>query len=70
MPIEAIVSEVLPVPFDQCPKCRRAFEPFLRGQVVRFDWWGLRKRIWALICYDCKEIVGYESIEIPRFSNG
>jgi hypothetical protein len=43
-----------------CPNCREPFYPFLRGQVVRFDWFGLRKRIYCLICWACKEIVGHE----------
>jgi len=61
-PIQAITSESMPVPFVFCPCCREPFRPFLRGQVVRFDWFGLRRRIWALICWACKDIVGYEAI--------
>ena len=57
MPIEAIRSQVMPVPLERCPHCgAEPFEPFLRGQVVRFDWFGLRKRIWALICWTCKGV--------------
>ena len=57
-------------PLTRCPKCREPFEPFLRGQVTRFAWFGLRKRIYSLICYACKEIVGHEekSIGIPMRS--
>jgi len=61
MPIEALLLEGKPTPFLFCPKCHEPFEPFLRGQVVRFSWFGLRKRIWCLICRACKEIVGYET---------
>jgi len=60
MPIEAIALPTKPVVFLSCPACAKPFEPFLRGQVARFDWFGLRKRIWCLICWRCKEIVGYE----------
>ena len=60
MPIEAVTLPGKPTPFTFCPKCREPFEPFLRGQVARFDWFGLRKHIFCLICWACKEIVGYE----------
>lgn len=66
MPLEALVSDGMPVPFKDCPKCKKPFDPFLRGQVARFAWWGLRKRIWCLICRACKEIVGHEEIPLPR----
>ena len=66
MPIEALLLEGKPTPFVACPKCGKSFDPFLRGQVARFDWFGLRKRIWCLICRQCKEIVGYE--DAPRVS--
>lgn len=52
------------MPIEKCPKCgAEPFDPFLRGQVQRrkFKWF-----LWdpwpycALICWNCKEIVGYE----------
>lgn len=58
-----------------CPKCQSDFVPFLRGQIYRslswailrgdFSWFVARWRgeYWpssALICWACKEIVGYE----------
>lgn len=53
-----------------CPHCgARPFEPFLRGQVGRSAWpwwaWLLPLERWrrpslALICWACKDIVGYE----------
>jgi len=43
-----------------CPKCNEDFRPFLRGMVVRFSWFGFVKKTYALICWECKEIVGYE----------
>jgi phage terminase large subunit GpA-like protein len=63
MPIEYIRLEGKPVPFVTCPKCGEIFYPFLRGMVQRrrFRWlfWGPWPYC-ALICRDCKEIVGYE----------
>ena len=45
-----------------CPKCGAApFDQFLPRQVVRFSWFGLRRRIYAVICRACKDIVGYEA---------
>ena len=69
MPIEAALLDGAPVPLGYCPKCYAApFRPFMRGQVQR----GML-RVWlarllsnreegycALICRECKEIVGYE----------
>jgi len=64
MPIEAAILYGQPSPLKECPKCHAApFRPFLRGQVQRskFKWlfWG-RRPYCALICRDCKDIVGYE----------
>lgn len=66
-PMQAIWSMSKPQPFDYCPKCEAApFECFLRGMVARFDWFGLRKRVWCVICRSCKEIVGHEEIPAPQ----
>lgn len=66
MPIEALKAMEMPLPFADCPKCKRPFVPFLRGQVARspfkFLFFGRRNDIWALICWACKDIVGYEAI--------
>jgi len=62
-PIEALIADNLPNPLRWCPRCRRPFSPFMRGQVTRFGWFGLRRRVWALICWACKDIVGWEAIE-------
>jgi hypothetical protein len=58
------VSDELPV---TCPACGNRFEPFLRFQVGRrpWPWWNLLclgppRPFLALICWACKEIVGYE----------
>lgn len=63
MPIECVQLAGRPVPYVLCPECGERFEPFLRGQVQRrrFKWflWGPWPYC-ALICWACKEIVGYE----------
>lgn len=69
MPIETVLLENQWIPFAECPECDKPFRPFLRGQVQRGpigqllawirgeqDWRGYC----ALICWECKEIVGYE----------
>ena len=64
MPIECALLEGQPVTLERCPKCgAQPFRPFLRGQVQR---WPYKYLFWvpqpfcALICWTCKEIVGYE----------
>ena len=52
----------------QCPRCqRKPFEYFLRGQVVRpkrFLWFlGPIRPYCAIICRNCKNVVGYEMPE-------
>jgi len=61
MPVEALLLARRPEPFKNCPRCGAPFESFLRGQVARFGWFGIRKRVWAVICWSCKEIVGHEA---------
>jgi hypothetical protein len=49
-----------PYPIKICPKCQSAFSPFLRG-LIKSYWRGwFRMKSSCLICYACKEIVGYE----------
>ena len=67
MPIEVLTLRDRAVPLAACPKCRTApFDPFLRGQVQRGErpWWrplwGPKRPYCALICWTCKEIVGWE----------
>jgi hypothetical protein len=74
MPIECSTLEGQPVPFLTCPNCGAPFRPFLRGMVQRgvfsggllcWSWWKalFKRERWpycALICWECKEIVGYE----------
>ena len=68
MPIEFTQLKNAPSPLDSCPKCGvEPFEPFMRGQVQRaertlFSWPPFKWRPYcALICYGCKDIVGYEA---------
>lgn len=68
MPLEAALLDGSPSPVMDCPLCAKPFRPFLRGQVQRspWAWWqlfglfGESRRYCALICWECKEIVGYE----------
>ena len=61
----ALISMVESV--NQCPNCgHKPFESFMRGLVVRFSWFGLRKKNWAIICYKCKQVVGWEDPEDPK----
>ncbi len=69
MPIEATLLDGAPVSLASCPRCGDSpFNPFLRGQVQRwpYSWrtlWlpvGPARPCCALICWGCKDIVGYE----------
>jgi predicted nucleic-acid-binding Zn-ribbon protein len=72
MPIESKLLEGTLPPFRRCPKCgAEPFDPFLRGQVQRgacgmrlkktFPWIEFYEQPYcAVICWKCKEIVGYE----------
>lgn len=65
MGIEYVLLKDAPVPLKRCPKCGvEPFEPFLRGLIARrrYKWVFFGKWDYmALICAECKEIVGYES---------
>ena len=60
MPIEFSLLQHEPEPLSVCPNCRLPFESFLRGQVQ--SWWRklLHMKYCAVICRECKEIVGHE----------
>lgn len=60
MPVEAVVFEKRPEPLTTCPKCHKPFRSFLRGFTVSLwrRFFGLP--YWAVICSECKDIVGYE----------
>jgi hypothetical protein len=54
-------------PQRYCPKCGRVFEQFLPGQVCRsapwwrfFLPWDYARPQFAVICWACKEIIGWE----------
>jgi hypothetical protein len=70
MPIESFLLENAKSPIHVCPKCgTEPFRPFMRGQVQRgYFTFAFLRALWrkehypycALICWECKEIVGYE----------
>lgn len=69
MPIECELLATMPCNLKTCPKCGAPFRPFLRGLVQRslLSWAGFQAILrgeyfpyCALICWECKEIVGYE----------
>lgn len=70
MPIECTLLKDAPNPLAICPKCRQPFRPFLRGLIQRSErkWrlFGPRRPYCALICWACKEIVGYEDPAAPE----
>lgn len=65
MPIEADLLAKVPVPLGSCPNCEATpFRPMWRGHVLRTQYWfqiGPKRHYCALICNDCRHIVGYES---------
>ncbi len=66
MSIEFAQLKDEPNHLELCPICGAKFEPFMRGMVQRKrkSFWGLFTReirpYCALICGECKVIVGYE----------
>lgn len=70
MPVEVLLLRGEPVALEACPKCAaRPLEPFMRGQVQRWPWrlrfrwpWSFfeERPYCAVICWACKEIVGWE----------
>ena len=65
MPIEVALLEGRPTLYATCPNCERPFVPFMRGQVQRskrpwWRFWGAARPYCAVICRECKEIIGYE----------
>lgn len=70
MPLETAILDPQPSPLPLCPRCLACpFIPFMRGQVQRspMPWWApwplkrWRRAYCAIICRDCKEIVGWET---------
>ena len=63
MPLEFAQLKDHPCPFDRCPSCgAEPFDQFMRG-LVQSTWrrW-LRLPYCAIICWNCKRIVGREGI--------
>lgn len=69
MPIECTLLEGTRCALSECPNCGATpFDPFLRGLVQRSPWtwrtpwlpFGKPRPYCTLICWECKEIVGYE----------
>ena len=60
MPKEYTLLKSYPYVFEECKKCGQGFPEFLRGMV--HSWW--RKKLGlpycAVICHNCKEIIGWE----------
>jgi len=77
MPIESTLLKDNPVTLSKCPKCGvDPFTPFMRGMVqrrgisliverFRAHWKNEHPRYCAVICEECKEIVGYEAPKFP-----
>lgn len=66
MPVEVLHLANAEIPIENCPRCHATFRPFLRGQVQRSPrpwwrlFWGPFRPYCALICWACKNIVGWE----------
>lgn len=60
MPIEYLQLKNAPYKKEKCPKCGQPFPEFLRGMVQ--CWWRklLGMEYCAVICHNCKEIIGWE----------
>ena len=63
MPIEYVLLNDKPLPFDRCPNPQcfaKPFYPFMRGEV--HIWWRklLGRPHSAIICSICQTTVGYE----------
>ena len=60
MPIEAVVLLRYPYARERCKKCGAMFPEFMRGQ-VQSDWRKFfRLPYCAIICHECKNIIGWE----------
>jgi hypothetical protein len=60
MPIECAQLRNAPYASEKCSECGAAFPEFMRGQ-VQSGWRKLlRLPYCAVICHQCKEIIGWE----------
>ena len=60
MPIECAQLRNAPYAREKCGECGAAFPEFVRGQVQ--SWWRKLRRLpyCAVICHECKEVIGWE----------
>ena len=60
MPKEFTILRSDPYAAEKCPKCGEPFPEFMRG-MVQSGWrkW-LGMKYCAVICHNCKEIIGWE----------
>ncbi len=64
MPIEVVELASKPQPLEACPECgAKPFDAFMRGQVQSTWRYFLGLPYCAVICFSCKDIVGYEKSE-------
>lgn len=60
MPIEYVQLKNAPFAKEECTKCGQPFPEFMRG-MVQSTWRRLLgMRYCAVICHNCKKIVGWE----------
>jgi len=63
---EYLVLKNAPYAKEECPKCKQVCPEFMRGQVQRskrWFWIGPKRPYYAIICHNCKEIIGWEAPE-------
>jgi len=64
MPIEYELLRREPYAIEKCPKCGKLSPEFMLGQVQRskrFLWILWHRPYCAVICHECKKIIGWES---------
>ena len=69
MPIEYKLLKNEPYAMEKCPKCNQQFPEFMRG-MVQSGWRKiLRLPYCAVICHNCKEIIGWEKPDMRKISS-
>lgn len=66
MPIEYALLAGEPEPLEFCPQCSNPFRAFMRGHVQSYWRRVFRLPYCCLICWQCKEVVGYERPDVTR----
>ncbi len=64
MPVECELLRFQPYARISCSECGAEFPEFMRGQVQRskrFLWVFWKRDYCAIICHECKCVIGYES---------